>query len=79
MKFVLLMVAVVALVWLVRGATRRRVPPPERDAAAPPPEVQTMLACAQCAVLIPSGETLPGRGGVFCCKAHRDEFEKANP
>mgnify|MGYP001248737856 CR=1 FL=1 len=79
MKFVLLIVAVVALLWLVRGAVRRRVPPPERGAGSPPPEVQSMLACAQCAVLIPSSESLPGRGGVFCCKAHRDEFEKANP
>ncbi len=79
MKFVLLAVAVAALVWLLRGARRQRVPPPGRGAAPSSPEVQTMLACAQCGVLIPSGETLPGRGGVFCCKAHRDEFENPSP
>lgn len=75
MKLVLLILAVVALVWLLRGAGRQRMPPPERDAAPKAPEVQAMLACAHCGVLMPGNETLPGRGGVFCSQAHRDAFE----
>jgi uncharacterized protein len=79
MKLVFLIFAIVALAWLLRGAVRRRVRPPERGAATQPPEVQTMVACSQCGVLIPSNETLPGRGGVFCSKAHRDAFESTPP
>jgi uncharacterized protein len=79
MKFVVLVAAVLALVWLLRGLGRRRVPPPERNATAQAPEVQPMLACAHCGVLVPSSEALPGRGGVFCGQAHRDAFEGPAP
>lgn len=75
MKFVVLIFAVLALAWMLRGVGRRRVRPPERDAPAKAPEVQAMLACAHCGILVPSSEALPGRGGVFCSKAHREAFE----
>ncbi len=75
MKFALLILAVLALAWMLRGVARRRVPPPERDTASKAPEVQAMLACAHCGILVPSSEALPGRGGVFCSKDHRDAFE----
>ena len=78
MKFVLVILAVCALLWLLRGGVRRVSAPPTRkprDAAAPQP----MLACAQCGIHLPRDEALPGRGGVFCGEAHRAAFEKAHP
>jgi uncharacterized protein len=75
MKFLVLILVVLALVWWVRrqaGASSPRRQPP-----APPQE--PMLACAHCGLHIPRGEALPGRGGVFCGEAHRTAYEKAHP
>lgn len=79
MKLALLILAVLALVWLLRTASRRRVRPPDPGRGAEPPEVQAMLACSHCGVLMPRDEVLPGRGGVFCSDAHRDAFESSQP
>jgi len=72
MKIVLFVIAVVVLLWLLRGTTSRR---PSGRAAPPTP--QPMIACAYCGVHLPRDEALPGRGGVFCGDAHRAAFEEA--
>jgi len=77
MKFLLFLVAIVVLLWLLRGTfARRRTPPPAAPAKDRP---LPMLACAQCGVHLPVNEALPGRGGVFCGAAHRAAFESAHP
>lgn len=81
MKFALFVLAVVVLLWLVRGAVRRRVSPPSQkskptSAGATPPE--PMLTCAHCGLHLPRDEALPGRGGVFCGDAHRKAFEQTD-
>jgi uncharacterized protein len=76
MKFLLLVLAVVALVWLIRSARRRDDPPaPRRHEAG----VQPMVSCRHCGVHLPAHDALPGRGGVFCGEAHRAEYEKQHP
>jgi len=72
MKIVLFLIAVVVLLWLLRGTTSRRSP-----GRAAPPAPQPMIACAYCGVHLPRDEALPGRGGVFCGDAHRAAFEEA--
>ena len=75
MKILLFLVAVFVLLWLLKGGTSRRT----GGAGAPPPaagQPQTIVACAQCGVHLPSNEALPGKGGVFCGDAHRAAFEK---
>lgn len=79
MKFALLILSVLALVWLLRATSRRAVRPPDPGSPAKPPQVQAMLACAHCGVLMPRDEALPGRGGVFCSEQHRDTFESSHP
>lgn len=78
MKFLLLIVAVLVLVWLLRGGARRPASPPPRaertDAGARP-----VVACQHCGVHLPRDEALPGRGGVFCGEAHRAEYERQHP
>ena len=75
MKVLVFLLAVLALVWLLRGSVRRmRAPAPP-----PPPLPQTMVACAQCGVHLPASDALPGRGGVFCGADHRAAFERAHP
>lgn len=78
MKYLLLVLAVVALLWLLRSARRRVDAPPAapEHPAAPP---QAMVTCAHCGVHLPAGEALPGRGGVFCGEAHRAAFETQHP
>ncbi|MFZ2652121.1 MAG: PP0621 family protein [Burkholderiaceae bacterium] len=78
MKLALLILAVLALVWLLRTASRPRVRPPGQDPGTKRPEVQAMVACSHCGVLMPRDEVLPGRGGVFCSAAHRDAFESSH-
>ncbi|HEY1090266.1 MAG TPA: PP0621 family protein [Burkholderiaceae bacterium] len=80
MSRILLLLALVALVfwWLGqrRAEPRSSEAPPPPAPKAPPP--QDMLACAQCGLHLPSGEALPGRGGVFCSAAHRSAYEAAH-
>ena len=73
MKIVLFIIAVVVLLWLLRGATTRRRPGPGAQPSSPQP----MIACAYCGVHLPRDEALPGRGGVFCGDAHRAAYEEA--
>jgi uncharacterized protein len=78
MKFLLLVLAVLVLVWMVRGSLRR-ARPPGRQPSTGPAAPQAMLTCAHCGVHLPRDEALPGRGGVFCDAAHRAAFERAHP
>ena len=79
MKLALLLVAILALVWLIHSTARRRVRPPRPAQTDKAREAQPMLACAMCGVHMPRDEALPGRGGVFCSEAHRAAFEQAPP
>jgi uncharacterized protein len=79
MKFVLFAFAVLVLLWLLRGGSRRVRPPSRPRADADVPAPQAMLSCAQCGIHMPRDEALPGRGGVFCSDAHRTAYEKAHP
>jgi uncharacterized protein len=79
MKFLLFLVAIVVLLWLLRGTFARRRRPPVPPPAAAKNQPLPMLACAQCGVHLPVNEALPGRGGVFCGAAHRAAFESAHP
>jgi uncharacterized protein len=69
MKFVILAVAIVLLLWLVFGRRGRR------GAAAPrrPPAggAEGMVACAHCGVHLPRSEALEGGVRLYCSDAHR--------
>lgn len=79
MKFIILILAVLALVWLIRGARGRVAPPPSTPSNESGKAPQPMLACRHCGVHLPRDEALPGRGGVFCGEAHRAAYEKQHP
>lgn len=78
MKILLVLVAVYALVWLLRRSLTGGAPkPPVSPRVAPP---QAMLVCAECGLHLPSDEAVPGRGGgVFCSEPHRVAFERSHP
>lgn len=79
MKYLLLLVIVVAVLWLMRmGRTGETDAKSARDAArgaaprqraAPPQEI---VACAHCGVHLPRSEALPGPAGrLYCSESHR--------
>ena len=77
MKFVLLAIAVLVLLWLLRGTLSR-----VRGSRTDTPSVGSptaMLRCAQCGMHLPRDIALPGRGGVFCDAAHRAAYEQTHP
>ncbi|MFL6663685.1 MAG: PP0621 family protein [Rhizobacter sp.] len=78
MKYLLVLLVVLVVVWLARSSRRdaNRMRGPSAPAQ---PTHQTMIACAQCGLHLPRDEALPGRGGVFCCEAHRTDYERAHP
>lgn len=78
MKFVLFVLAVLLLVWLLRGA-RRAGEPPGPKSGPEDARAQPMVACQHCGVHLPRHEALPGRGGVFCGEAHRAAYEQQHP
>jgi uncharacterized protein len=78
MKYLILILIVLLVLWLARSS-RRAVPPAAPRPSDEPAKQQPMLACALCGLHLPRDEALPGRGGVFCGEAHRAEYEKANP
>jgi uncharacterized protein len=81
----LFILLILGLVFYGLGARRTRererdaapAPKPKSPAAPVPP--QSMLACAECGVHLPAQDALPGRGGQFCCAAHRTAFEARHP
>lgn len=80
MKYLLVILVVLLVVWLARSG--RRVLPPSTGGERRRPASavrQDMVACAQCGLHLPRDEALPGRGGLFCGEAHRAAYEKAHP
>lgn len=74
MKLLLILLTVLAVVWLLRGA--RRVTPPRRDAspAADAPAgraVQTLARCAHCGLHLQASDSQQRDGQPYCSAAHR--------
>jgi uncharacterized protein len=72
MKFLVLIVVVVGVLWLMRSLRKPHLPPTPKS---PEPKNEEMVVCVQCGVHLPRSEALPGRGGVFCGEAHRSAHE----
>ena len=80
MKYLLLIVIVLAVLFIARAGRQRVANKPPPRAPDPATEDEPMLlACARCGTHLPRGESLPGRGGVFCDEAHRAAYERAHP
>ena len=65
-KFLLLILAVVAVWWLVRGLRRKGA---AKDAPEAAPE--KMVNCSHCGLYLPQSEAIPEGDKFFCCAEHR--------
>jgi uncharacterized protein len=72
MKYLLVLVLVLAVIWFVRNNRRTgqdKPAPPKQDSPAQP---QDMVRCPICGLHLPRADALPGPGGqLYCCAEHR--------
>jgi len=65
-KLLLLILAIAAAWWLVRGSRRKDA---ARDAAEAAPE--QMVNCSHCGLYLPQSEAIREGDRFFCCVEHR--------
>ena len=65
-KFLLLILAVLAVWWLAKGLRRNGA---AKDAPEAAPE--QMVACSHCGLHLPQGEAVREADKFFCCDEHR--------
>jgi uncharacterized protein len=68
MSRLLFLLAVIAVVFLLLRAYRKKPPKPDVPAAA-----EEMVRCAQCGVHLPKSESIMAGGNFYCSDAHRIE------
>lgn len=69
MKYLVLLLVVVGVLWFARsraGKLSRRGEPP-----AKPPQAQAMISCVHCGVHLPRDDAIAGAQGLYCSEAHR--------
>jgi uncharacterized protein len=76
MKYLVIVLVIVVVIWLARSATRRANVGRSSRAPTRPEEIEDMVTCTRCGVHLPRSEALPGLGGSFCGEAHRAEHER---
>jgi uncharacterized protein len=71
MKYLVLLLVVLAVVWFWRNGRGTGAPGPQAR-KAPPPQPQDMVQCPVCHVHLPRADALPGPDGqLYCCTEHR--------
>lgn len=77
MKYLLVIVLALVVLWLWRS--NRRADTPDRSAAPsagrPGKQATEVVACAVCDVHLPRVDALPGGKGFYCSDAHRRQAE----
>ena len=72
MKYLVLLLVVLAVVWLWRNGRDAAAPRAKSAKQAPPPVPQDMVECPGCHVHLPRADALPGPDGqLYCCVEHR--------
>lgn len=78
MKLVVVLGALLLLVWLLLGSSRRRAKNASAHAAPKAAvRVEDMVSCAQCGVHLPGSLAVQAHGYSYCCVAHRDAGPRA--
>jgi uncharacterized protein len=74
MKYLVLLLVVLAVVWFWRNGRAGVTRPGAKK--APPPLPQDMVQCPVCHVHLPRADALPGPDGqLYCCTEHRSRNE----
>jgi len=70
MSRLLLIIAIVAVVYLLIRSYRKQAPQDKTITA------EDMVRCAHCGVHLPKGESVEADGQFFCSTEHRDAYRK---
>jgi len=70
MSRLLLIIAIVAVVYLLIRSFRKQ--PPQQEVTT----TEDMVRCAHCGVHLPKGESILDDGRFFCSAEHRDAYRK---
>lgn len=68
LKYLLLLLVIVLVLWAMRPRPPRVPPRRQRELPAPEP----MVRCSHCGMHLPRGEALLAQGQPYCSAAHRD-------
>jgi uncharacterized protein len=71
MSRLLLIIAIVAVVYLLIRSYRKQAPQQQDK-----PSAEDMVCCAHCGVHLPKGESIQADGKFFCGAEHRDAYRK---
>lgn len=74
MKFLLVLVIVMAGVWLWRSS-RRSGQKPDRQQPKATPEPLDMVRCTLCSVHVPAADAVQGKQGAYCSADHLHRAE----
>ena len=72
MKFVLLVLAVLLLLWMVFGRSRGGHRGRSSGPASPPAQAEGMVACAHCGIHLPRSEAVQAGARTYCSVAHSE-------
>jgi uncharacterized protein len=82
MKYLVILVLALAVIWLWRGKRRaslaekaRQQKPPQSSGRTGALRTTEVIACDVCAVHMPLSEALTGGRGVYCSESHRRQAE----
>jgi uncharacterized protein len=76
MKYLVVLLVVLAVLWLLRSQRRSVRRDAESNQKPTLPQPQDMVRCPVCAVHLPRADALPGPDGrLYCCAAHRPRAE----
>jgi uncharacterized protein len=76
MKYLILFLVVLAVLWYWRNA-RGGEAPGAKPKAGPDALPQDMVRCPVCSVHLPRSDALPGPDGrLYCCAAHRQNAQE---
>lgn len=70
MSRLLLIIAIVAVVYLLIRSFRKQAPQQDKLTA------EDMVRCAHCGVHLPKGESIQADGQFFCGAEHRDAYRQ---
>lgn len=72
-KLLLIILAILGIVWLLRGARRPPASPVSQASASPQVSgaLQPMARCAHCGLHLPQAEALLHDGQAYCGRLHR--------